>query len=283
MNYAPIFMTTILIQCSFCKKEFKRSLRDYNLFKKRKYKLPFCSTRCGAIFYSNKRIEKICALCKKQIFIKPCEIKKRKNSFFFCSHACRASFYNLKRGPMSKKQKEKISNSLRGYQQKWRLLIPRKRYYCRTCLCLISIGFTHAKYCKKCLKKIHVNKALAINKSLHRRSKEEDTIYQAIIKKYPTLKIIPNDTTIIGDQEVDIAIHDYKLAIEYNGVFHYQPILGEKFLQRYKSLDLRKNKKLKELGWHLLTIKAIHHRNFINMFEYYLQMIDNEINFLKSH
>jgi hypothetical protein len=64
-------------------------------------------------------------------------------------------------------------------------------------------------------------------------------IEEELIKKYPKLQIDYNKTDVIG-AELDIYIPSLKLAFELNGIFHYEPIFGEKKLGETKSTDERK-------------------------------------------
>ena len=64
-------------------------------------------------------------------------------------------------------------------------------------------------------------------------------IESELTKKYPSLKIEYNDTTAIGS-ELDIYIPSLKTAFELNGIFHYEPIFGDKKLNETKNSDQRK-------------------------------------------
>jgi hypothetical protein len=72
-----------------------------------------------------------------------------------------------------------------------------------------------------------------------RRSKIEKWIEERLADLYPNLEIHFNQTNAIN-AELDIYIPSLKLAFELNGVFHYEPIYGQKKLVSIQSNDKRK-------------------------------------------
>lgn len=68
-----------------------------------------------------------------------------------------------------------------------------------------------------------------------RRSKLEAYIEEKLSLIFPSLEILYNDKTTINS-ELDIYIPSLKLAFELNGLFHYEPIFGDK-----KLLNIQKN------------------------------------------
>lgn len=71
------------------------------------------------------------------------------------------------------------------------------------------------------------------------RSKLEIWLETNLIKCYPNLKFNFNDRTAINS-ELDIYIPSLNLAFELNGIFHYEPIFGEKKLNKTINNDNRK-------------------------------------------
>ena len=72
-----------------------------------------------------------------------------------------------------------------------------------------------------------------------RRSKLEDWVEKELGLKFPSLDILFNDRKCIG-LELDIYIPSLKLAFEFNGIIHYEPIYGDKKLRLIRSSDARK-------------------------------------------
>ena len=73
-----------------------------------------------------------------------------------------------------------------------------------------------------------------------RRSKLEAWLEQKLSIIYPDLEILYNDKQTIN-AELDIYIPSLKLAIEINGIFHYEPIFGESKLNQIQNNDKRKH------------------------------------------
>ena len=79
--------------------------------------------------------------------------------------------------------------------------------------------------------------------------------------RYPDLGFKFNKTDAI-DAELDIYIPSLKLAFEMNGIFHYEPIYGDKKLASTKSNDHRKMLACAERGIELCVIDNSSMKNF---------------------
>lgn len=73
----------------------------------------------------------------------------------------------------------------------------------------------------------------------YRRSKLEIYLEEKLTILYPNLEILYNDKEAIHS-ELDIYIPSLKLAFELNGIFHYEPIHGDKKLDQIQNNDERK-------------------------------------------
>ena len=87
--------TIIPLICENCKKEFERTLSQYNKNKQR-YKHIFCSNKCKSKFYNFRKKIK-CAYCNKVVIRKRKELKKYKSGKSFCSSSCAAKYNNTHR------------------------------------------------------------------------------------------------------------------------------------------------------------------------------------------
>lgn len=110
-------------------------------------------------------------------------------------------------------------------------------------------------FCSSSCAAIHYNK----NKKYGiRRSKLEKYIEQVLKENYAELIVLYNSKDIIGT-ELDIYIPHFKLAIEVNGIFHYEPIYGEEQLKKIQKNDLKKKNKCNAYGIDLHIINARTH------------------------
>jgi len=73
-----------------------------------------------------------------------------------------------------------------------------------------------------------------------RRSKCEVMLFDLLSKEFPNVTMLPNDKTMLDGLEVDIAIPDIQLAIEWNGIVHFKPIYGQSKLDRIQNIDKQK-------------------------------------------
>lgn len=86
-----------------------------------------------------------------------------------------------------------------------------------------------------------------------RRSKLEIWLEEQITVLYPNLPIDFNKKDTIGS-ELDIYIPSLNLAIELNGIFHYEPIYGNDKLQKIQENDISKSKSCHDLKIDLCII-----------------------------
>ena len=71
---------------------------------------------------------------------------------------------------------------------------------------------------------------------------------------FPLLEMVCNDVSILDGLEMDFYFPKIKLAIELNGITHYEPIYGSDRLSRSKDSDKRKMISCYEKGIELAVI-----------------------------
>lgn len=86
-----------------------------------------------------------------------------------------------------------------------------------------------------------------------KRSKLEIWLENRLTFLYPNLNIHFNKKDTI-DSELDIYIPSLNLAIELNGIFHYEPIYGNDKLHKIQENDISKSKACHDLKIDLCTI-----------------------------
>lgn len=110
------------------------------------------------------------------------------------------------------------------------------------------------------------------------RSKLEIWIEAQLSNLYPTLKILYNDKSAIK-AELDIYIPSLKLAFELNGIFHYEPIHGQKKLDRTIETDSKKFLLCHQNNISLCVIDTSHQRYFTEKSSHqFLEIITKIIN-----
>lgn len=92
-----------------------------------------------------------------------------------------------------------------------------------------------------------------------KRSKLEKFIETQLNKELPHLQYKINSIEEIG-YELDFFFPDYKLGIEINGAFHYEPIHGIKRLLGIQHNDAKKIQLCNEKGIQLIVYKDINHQ-----------------------
>lgn len=113
------------------------------------------------------------------------------------------------------------------------------------------------KYRKFCSKSCSAHYNNTHKKQGTRRSKLEKWLEQSLSSLYPNLEIHYNKKDAINS-ELDIFIPSLKLAFELNGIYHYEPIHGDKILNRIKNNDNRKFQACLERNIELCIIDTSH-------------------------
>jgi len=89
-----------------------------------------------------------------------------------------------------------------------------------------------------------------------KRSISEKILERLLRKEYPDLTITANNR-LICDYEIDIAIPNLRIAIEWNGILHRKPIFGLKQLAQVQKRDRKKRNNLMDDGWCFIIVEDI--------------------------
>jgi hypothetical protein len=160
---------------------------------------------------TNKKI-KYCNYCHKKIDIVWERYGKRANQNHYCSRHC---YIQAK----IKKQTVSCKTCGKEFTKKLDQIKKSKNNFCSQ-----SCGATYNN--------THKTKGT-------RTSKLEIWLQGQLQTLYPNEEILFNDKTAINS-ELDIYFPKRKLAFELNGIFHYEPIYGEKKLEQIQNNDQRK-------------------------------------------
>lgn len=188
--------------CLFCQEEIINKKKNL-----------FCSKECCD--NSKKRIIKlICPECSASF-----ERRSRKICGTpFCCVSCSAKYRNKQR---------KLKNLTQVPCDHCGKLLIRTPWYLKT--------HKH-HFCNYTCSAIYRN---AHKTKGYRRSKLEVWLEQKLIETFPTLDFKFNEKLAIKS-ELDIYIPSLSLAFELNGIFHYEPIYGDKTLNQVQNNDKRK-------------------------------------------
>lgn len=86
---------TVNLICTLCQKPFNRSLKNANVFLKRRNINAFCSKECQGEFKTKQLTQTVeCAQCKTEIVKQLSRFKKSKSGLSFCSQSCSAKYNN---------------------------------------------------------------------------------------------------------------------------------------------------------------------------------------------
>jgi len=255
------FRQNYLCQNETCKKEF---------IPKDRRSVKFCSQICCRnsqhIDFINREKEynKNSILCKN--CDKPLSYKRSKSNYNkFCTKSCAAIFNNTGR-MNSQISKNKVSNTLKDLYENYekprngitKSCYPHSLVLFQNC-CVCNKLFSKKRHLKtkscsiECNNKLHILSGQASAKVQKRRSKDEIKLYELI---KPLVKCIEHNERMFEGWDADILLPDYKIAISWNGPWHYKDMKG--FNHTYKQThnrDIIKRKVLHKNGWKFLIFE----------------------------
>lgn len=160
----------------------------------------------------------------------------------FCSYSCAAISRNLSRGPHKEETKEKISRKQKNQIHQKRV---SKITWCEICSSLIK---GKRKTCSiKCLrlKQSQIGMKSAAKRII--RSKDEIELFELCKNHF---KSVRHNEPIVDKWDADIIIDDLKLAILWNGPWHYKQMPHKNHsLKQVQTRDGIKIQKLSAAGW----------------------------------
>lgn len=113
------------------------------------------------------------------------------------------------------------------------------------------------------------------------RSRSERLLFKLLKTEYPSLYIKQQDRDLLNPYELDITIPELQIAIEWNGIFHYQPINSKTKLRKTQKKDRLKQKLLYEMNWTFYVVRheSKFNENIVNEhFETIQDIIDDKLN-----
>lgn len=183
---------------------------------------------------------------------------KRQN--IFCNSSCSASYNNLRKPKRSIGSRLKTSNSLK-LATRTRKYNPRTIHQntCKQCFNIFQVDYKrcHVKYCSpQCLLIARQNigrirgRKTAATQTI--RSKNEILFSEFCFKAFNNVTV---NQPMFNGWDADIIIHDKKIAILWNGKWHYEKITKKHSVKQVQNRDAIKIKEIINCGYTPLIIK----------------------------
>ena len=171
----------------------------------------------------------------------------------FCSHSCAAKFNNRIR----------CKNSHQETTKKSKRIVSGK--YCKVSWCKVCgklIPNSHNKSCslecKTVLTTVGSHKGGKASASkIVKRSKDEISLYNLCKEQFQSVR---HNEVLIDGWDADIIIDEYKIAILWNGPWHYHQMPHKNHsLSQVQNRDKIKMKLFSEAGWNVLIYQDNHY------------------------
>lgn len=225
--------------CDNCNKVFKRVKKElkHGLEVRKQVNL-FCSKKCGGEFNRKRKEIVNCKQCGKEVSLYP---------NIFCSQSCAAVFNNKLKHPIRKEKKEK-----RRYIKKK----DKKDFNLKCAVC--SKEFLHKNRIRCCsseCRRVNMSKGglrSATVQKESRRSKNE-TLFADLCCNY-----FENTTTnepIFNGWDADIILKNERVAVLWNGKWHYEKITEKHSVEQVQNRDKIKIKEICNLGFKPYVVK----------------------------
>lgn len=210
-----------------------------------------------------KYVTLTCLNCNK-VFDK---LKSELSKNNFCSCSCSVSYSNRFR----KSFNILVTCTSCSIQESARYNVNKKNFKCNSCRKHLALlkritsiqcsrcskhfsGYKRRKYCNECLFLVQQEsgiKSIIVQKEV-RRSKNEILFYDLCLKEFVN---VTNNDNIFSGWDADVLLHDVKVAVLWNGPWHYVYCGGKHRLKQVQSRDIIKLQKIKESGWTSYIIK----------------------------
>ena len=287
------------LQCERCGKIFyaeKKAIKfesNHN-----RGRLKYCSIECSDKAHHTEH-HLHCENCGKDIVVLDCTYRKSKTKHFFCSSSCAAIFNNKKRKSPSEETRKKTSESLIAYHKnksgndyvriKKDNNTPkqyiRKYHVCHICnkKYFLSDNGATRKFCsKECSQEYKNNTKKYLSdetiaklsesgrrsvfiQAENKRSKNEKYFCKLCEQHFKNVK---HNEPVFNGWDADVIIDDIKVAVLWNGKWHYEKIKENHSVEQVQNRDRIKIKEIENCGYKPYIIK--------DMGKYNPQFVENE-------
>ena len=194
---------------------------------------------------------KICLFCGKPIPYSHGCYKK------FCNNSCSAKYNNVQR-QRSEASKNKTSESLLRYYSNH----SKKIYFYKCCICgkelIVNPKYGMCNDCFRknppdeyCLRMVENGKRAAASQKENRRSKNEKLFCEMCESYFEQVK---HNESIFNGWDADVIIEDIKIAVLWNGKWHYESIGGHS-VEQVQNRDKIKQHEIEKCGYRIYVIK----------------------------
>ena len=256
-----------MYKCKFCKKVFEKpnQIGGHTIM---------CSENPNRRIQEKKFVEFNCSYCDKLVVKK--NIKKNSNNRHFCNLTCSSKYNslsdnNFNRGFSERKFLFKIVNSsnldynisdieIKEFEKQRIFTVYIKT--CEECKVVFKAKPTqlHNRFCCHLCSQEFSQKILDASKKggensiaiANRRSKNEVSFANKCLEYFNNVGL--NEKCFNG-WDSDVILHDQKIAILWNGAWHYKQIVKDHSLEQTKNRDILKIKEIEKVGYIPYIIK----------------------------
>ena len=278
------------LKCDGCQQEFQRIQKQIKSDYKLKSQIQhFCSNKCQASLIKKELIKLTCANCNVDFSTTQSDFNQRskKSSKLCCSKLC-ANKINTYR---SQEAKNKISASLKKAYDK-KLQKAEHKVLSRGCYkiahikntCIVcSKEFFRNRDKKTCSNECYFivrqnagkkggSKTSSLEFHKRNRSSNEKMFFAKIKEIYPDA--IANKRLFDG-WDADVIIPSQKLAIHWNGVWHYKSVMGNELLERVQQKDKLRYEAIEKHGYKNYIIQDMGPMNSNKVEKEYVDFLQN--------
>jgi hypothetical protein len=251
--------------CGNCGNTFLKSKTLITLGHKIGRLIFYCSKKCisesNRIKFSKyEPIERVCLYCKKT-FISSTKPKARKCCTRKCAANCAQSFLIYDRPKKLNNIKEFKNRKV--YKPSLKIFKPKvKKEHVLICVVCKNEFIGKKKTLKTCSEKClrilrcegarKAGRASAKIQSETRRSKNEK-LFCELCETY--FKNVENNKSIFNGWDADVIVHDAKIAVLWNGKWHYKKLTKKHSVEQVQNRDKIKIKEIKNFGYTPYIIK----------------------------
>jgi len=224
----------------------------------------FCSISCQNVIQNSERTNKkygavkkfriICFKCGKMFFVEEREKLFPKKDKYYCSKDCANS--------RTWNNKDKVNKSIANKKN----VKPKVNIICKNCNCnfKVSYGKRQQRFCSRSCAATWRNINLGVGRigglasakkqSKKRRSKNEIYFFELCGGEFSLVK---HNEALFNGWDADVIIEDYKIAVLWNGKWHYEKITKKHSVKQVQNRDKIKINEIINCGYKPYVVKDL--------------------------